>query len=261
MSPTQLPTIYISQSTNLQLLHVFSFNDNHGLTPANVSDSVGGRIATLHNGVEILNGKAVFHAMGAGSPIPYIQLPIDSLNSVNVTTIEIWVTVDPSNNPSATLFSFGSSLHQISFSTASLTADVSTEYYIVVVYNMEEHYSKVYIDGVLLQTETIYLPAFEDSFSFIGLNYSQHGRGMTASVDEFRIYYGELPLDYIQNNFWIGVDPSHIYLSKQDTLSNVNMTFMVASLQEVSIGFYGGASDFMAERRSFLCLGRNQYLL
>ena len=239
---TMYPTIYISPSTTTRLLHQFTFEDTfpNGVVPAyaKVKDSVGNSTATLYNGVTISNGRAVFKYMGPSFPVPYIKLPVNSLNSMAVFTIELWVNVDVTNNPSSTLFSFGNRVYP---NLASLTTGISgLSMYLAVVFNTVAQQAKLYQNGVLVSSQSITWTAFSDSFSYIGRNYTGTGQGFVGSMDEFRIWYGELSASVIKDHYQVGVDPSHISLSVSDTTSNVNITFMANSLQSVNIGLYGG---------------------
>ena len=118
--------------------------------------------------------------------------------------------------------------------------------------NAENGYAKEYVDGVL--TSTMSLPQSasfllngqnpRSSFDYIGRNFLGTGPGLSAAMDEFRIWYGELSPAVIYKNFIVGVDPSHVTLSSSLTMTDVKITFKATSTQRLNIGLYGGSAQY-----------------
>ena len=156
-------------------------------------------------------------------------------------TIEVWGTIDGSNDPSATFFSFGTTSGIVALNTSLITvANVTSDYYLVASYNSITKSSKIYSNGALVATEFISWSAFQDTESYIGRNFAGTGPGLVGSVDEFRIWYGGLPASVIRGNYKEGVNPTTLQLTDDD----MKITFMMIALREVAIGFYGGVSQF-----------------
>ena len=234
-------------------MHRWTFNEEFsGIQPINavVHDDVSNTDEEVSRGVRVSGGKAVFQWEGRGSSVPYIKLPYASLSPGRVVTIETWVTFDSSNNASATLFSFGQGVSAVSFQSGVSGQYVSV--YLTVVFNSVLGYAKEHVNGVLISETPLSLlpsaflngPNSHDVFGYIGRNYLGNGPGLSAAIDEFRIWYGELSPAVIYKNYIVGVDPSHVTLSTKVTISNVNITFIAISTQAVNIGFYGGASQY-----------------
>jgi hypothetical protein len=122
--------------------------------------------------------------------------------------------------------------------------------YLAVVFNSVSGYAKEYVNGVLASDVALSKSALSDdggirdAFEYIRRNYLGTGPGLSAAIDEFRIWHGELSPATICSNYIVGVDPSHVTLSSKMTVSNSNITFMATSTQSINIGFYGGTSQF-----------------
>jgi len=240
---------------------VFKFNDvfPNGVVPtvgAVVHDSVSNVTASLFNGVSLAKGKAVFASRGSKFPTQYIQLPYDYISYAGVATIEAWVRFEATNNPLSTLFSFGSFNKEIAYPSKLFTNGTkgAVDVFIAIVFNTKLKYSKVYVDGSLKSTLPLNvttnaggsrrLQRAATHWDFIGRNARNSTPGLTASIDELRITFGELDDETIYNDFIVGVDPSHVTIPATKTMSDLALNFYSTSTQPVEIGFFGGASKY-----------------
>ena len=260
IKPTSRPTTYIESlfelnETDPVLLHKFSFNDDatskssrRRLTSffTGTFDKIGNTTAYLSPGVTLINGHADFDYYNY-QRLSYISLPSISLGAGKIVTIEVWADFKSTNDVKSTLFSFGDRGTERNF-TAFADFNQQGVLYLTYIYNPLKGYSKTYINGGFSsQTIIPKVPLFEsnvtDHFAYIGRNIDGTGPGMTASIDEFRIYSGELSPMTINSHFIVGVDPSHVYINSKLTLSNVNVTFVAISKQTARVKFSGGASS------------------
>ena len=115
---------------------------------------------------------------------------------------------------------------------------------IAVVYNnYPSVYRTIYLNGVFFKSVSM------NSTLFANLDTAYLGRaralgvgpGLNANFQEYRIYFGELSSENAQSIFLVGTDPSHITLSSESTMSNVNLTFYSTSVVSVDVQFFGGS--------------------
>ena len=251
--PSIYPTFEILNFQDPKLLHTYKFNDlfGEGGTPSNalLVDSTSGAYAMIPDNslVQIVDGNAVF-VNGYVSHNNYLILPHDFLGPSEIITVEVWVRYEKSCPSNSILFSFGDLVfsNNLLLTSSHDTFDV----YIAVVYNMQTNppSRKLYIDGSY--NHTMSGPSPTDAFyhpekCYIG-NSSRitNATGMDAKIDEFRVWSGELPAHIIYSHYLTGVDPSHITLSSFFTVTDINVTYYATSLQLITVGMYGGNSQF-----------------
>lgn len=255
-SPTIRPTILANYSNPVKrkavMTHRFTFNDPPGII---ARDSIGGARGILRGDrITLERGKAVFDwkEPGANGTLPYMYLTPGIIGIADTVTIEMWVTF-LQYKPKAVLFSFGAEPYSIRLYSNFLKS--ASNQHIVVVFNPSRRYSKIYLNGALIQLNAVVMPLNVDllgntgkneSFNFIGRSYkynvanAYNDPALACAIDEFRIYYGELSASKIQSNFIVGVEPSHVPLSGTMTRHNVSIFFTTASTQLVNISFFGG---------------------
>jgi len=191
----------------------------------------------------------VFASRGSKFPIQYIQLPYDFISYAGVATIEAWVRFEATNNPLPTLFSFGSFNKEIAYQSRVFTNGTkgAVDVFIAIVFNTKLRYSKVYVDGKLKSNRPLNVTTNIGAgahWDFIGRNARNSTPGLTASIDELRIIFGELDKDRIYNDFIVGVDPSHVNIPSTNTMSDLALNFYSTSTQPVEVGLFGGESKY-----------------
>ncbi|HEY1719056.1 MAG TPA: LamG-like jellyroll fold domain-containing protein [Verrucomicrobiae bacterium] len=232
LSVTQAVTVYDLVPT---LLHRYSFNETSGTTAHDSIDTSGNSDGTLfNNAVFDGNGQVSFDGV-AGD---YVQLPAHLLDATNITanavTLVAWATISPSSGLWSYLFNFGnitengSGANGISYIYATPNGDGSrvaigggspgfqaedgadasvnllgqTNIQVVVVFNPNplRKYLAMYTNGVLAASSTTTKPysALDDEFSFLGRSTYSADPWFNGSIDEFRVYNGEM------NKFQVG---------------------------------------------------------
>ena len=215
------------------------------MDPILVFDNIGNTSGQL-TAVTINNGEAIFDYYNI-KRLPYISLPVVSLGPGKIVTVEVWAKFKSTNDPRSTLFSFGDRLLRHNF-TALAEFTKEGIIYLTYIYNPLKGYTKSYINGGFSSYSTIakvplYEPNYDEHFAYIGRNAAGTGPGMTAKIDEFRVYEGELSESTIRSHYIIGADPSHVSLSSKLTTGNVNVTFLTISKQFLKVSFTGGESQ------------------
>ena len=256
-SPSSIPTLEKTDYKLAVMRHRFTFNDavpDGAVLPVDhkVRDTIMPNVtATLVHVTSLTNGHAVLSWGGPGKLVPYIDLGPGFIGPADIITVEMWVSFAADNPTDGTLFSFGSGPSSISFPA---DFEGTEEIYLAVVYNPVDMFRKVYLNGELV--EDIHLAddpllnslgPFEPA-NFIGRNWRNDTNGLRCSIDEFRLWSGELEASAVEANFLIGVDPSHVPLSKSSTQTNVQVYFYATSTQQYEVDFLGGLS---AQARMF----------
>ena len=262
--PTSTPTTFLESILLLKnatrLIHKFSFN-NAASTPSDSSsssrrrlteeeaissqDPIGNFTAYLSPEVSLSNGKVTFDYYNFHR-LSYISLPSYSIGAGKIVSLEFWVDFKSTNDVTATLFAFGDTSLGTNF-TARAEFEKQGVMYLAYVYNPLEGYTKMYINGGLsrvsrIPQQPLYQRDSSTHYAYIGRNVDGSGPGMTCTIDEVRIFEGELSAAAVNNHFIVGVDPSHVSISSKVTLNNVNLTFLAISKQSVEVSFLGGAS-------------------
>ncbi len=208
------------------LLHEWTFNNT-------TADLVGGADATLFNGASVQNGELVLDGDN-----DYASLPIaTTLANLNSFSIEAWVTwTDMSQRAWARVFDFGNDTKTNMFFTPrnnradsglinrpryAITVDhawneeqlnppesfqrfpLDTQVYIAVTYDSTANTGKLYLDGVLVATNTnmtLAPSAIKPTNNWLGRSQYAADPYFRGTIDEFRIYDGVLTQNDIANS-------------------------------------------------------------
>jgi alpha-L-arabinofuranosidase len=219
---TQSVTVAAAPAT--RLIHRYSFNDG------TANDSVGTANGTFHNAsgnASIANGQLNL----VGSSGDYVDLGRGIVTTTNITTgaltFEAWATFNPANGAWARLFDFGnisgSSGGNYIFLAANDAAnggntrlavsdtlpggdeagvDINnllgqTNVQIVAVFNPTpgRQFIGLYVNGALAASTSTggkYIASINDVYSFLGHSLWSGDAWLNGSINEFRIYDGEL---------------------------------------------------------------------
>ena len=223
LSATQAVTV--AAAPPVRLIHRYSFNNG------TANDSVGAANGVFYNAsgnASIANGQLNL----VGAPGDYVDLGPGIITTTNITTgaitFEAWATFNPVNGAWARLFDFGnisgSSGGNYFFLAANDAANggntrlaVSdtipgntdedgfdlnnllgqTNIHIVAVFNPmpNRQFLGLYTNGVLAASTTTggkYIASINDVFSFLGHSLWSGDAWLNGSINEFRIYDGEL---------------------------------------------------------------------
>lgn len=240
LSATQSVTTIAAPET--RLIHRYSFNDG------TANDSVGTDNGTFYNAsgnASIAGGQLNL----AGSPGDYVNLGSDIISATNITTgaitFEAWATFNPVNGAWARLFDFGDISGSSGGNYIFLAANNAdnggdarvavtdtdpgnagetgfginnllgqTNIYIAVVFNPTpgRQFLGLYTNGVLAastSTEGKYIASIKDVFSFLGHSLWSADAWLNGSINEFRIYDGELNKFQVAANFAAGPDQTN----------------------------------------------------
>jgi alpha-L-arabinofuranosidase len=239
LSATQAVTVVAAPPVTL--IHRYSFNDG------TANDSVGTANGTFYNAsgnASIANGQLNL----VGSSGDYVDLGPGIITTTNITTgavtFEAWATFNPVNGAWARLFDFGnisgSSGGNYVFLTANSAAnggnarlalsdmlgnsdetgfDINnllgqTNIHVVAVFNPSpaRQFLGLYTNGVLAastSTSGKYIASINDVFSFLGHSLWSGDAWLNGSINEFRIYDGELDKFQIAASFQAGPDQTN----------------------------------------------------
>jgi hypothetical protein len=183
----------------------------------------------------------------SGENNSYIRLPQGYFRDAQAVTVELWVEFGLDNDFSSSLCSFGPIGHSISLLSGSSRAS----HYLAVVLsnNGSATVGKVYRDGVLVslqvQEEHSLLGGLglNDDNGFLGWSPTEEGLSFIGSMDRARIWWGELSSHRIFEQFSLGDREQSVALLPSMTIADVEVTFLITSVQEVEIGFYGRADN------------------
>ena len=217
LSSTQTVSVVSLPTT---LIHRYSF-------ATDASDSVGTANGALQGGATISGGQVLLD----GIPGSWVDLPAGLINPTNLpnnaVTFESWATFSPVNGPWTRLFDFGNisaanGANYIFFAPNNATnngnsrlavSDANpgfngeegflantvvgqTNIHIVAVFNPNpsRKFLGLYLNGTLAAsiTTTKTLSSINNAFSFLGRSLYSGDSWLAGSIDEFRIYNGEL---------------------------------------------------------------------
>lgn len=212
-----------------RLIHRYSFNDG------TANDSVGSANGTFHNGSSassISGGQLNLK----GSTSDYVDLGPGIVSTTNLTsgavTFEAWASFSLANTGWARLFDFGTSSGssganyiflspnnannggsaRLAVTDSAGNGDETgfninnllglTNLHVVAVFNPSPNrqFLGLYTNGVLAastRTGNKQIPSINDVTSFLGHSHWSADPGLNGSVDEFRIYDGELSTNQI----------------------------------------------------------------
>jgi alpha-L-arabinofuranosidase len=277
LSATQ--SVQVLPALGTRLIHRYSFNKG------TANDSVGSANGVFHNGsgnASIANGQLNL----TGSSADYVDLGPGIVTTTNLTmgavTCEAWATFNSTNGAWARLFDFGnisgsSGANYIflaannaanggsaRFAVSDQTGNSSetgfnlgnflgqTNLHVVAVFNPSpaRQFLGLYTNGVLAAsglTGAKHIASLVDAFSFLGHSLWSADPGLSGSIDEFRIYDGEL------NTFQIAATQ---VLGPDQVLSTAspNLTFSVAGTN-LTLSWPLAAAGFGLMTRTNLSLG------
>ena len=246
----QFASLSSTQSVNViaiptTLLHRYSFSENGGTT---VNDSVGtahGTLSDLGQGASIGGGQ--LNLMGA--QYEYVYLPEYLLASSNIlhnaVTFQAWVSAATNNDAFPHVFDFGNTLAgngatYIYFTPNILTnggntragvSDASpgfmneelldgpnilgqTDTHVAVVWNpgAARKFFGLYINGTLVDSMTTTIPysGINNVYSYIGRSTWDNDPYLNGSINEFRIYDGELDRVQIAASYQYGPNSTNL---------------------------------------------------
>jgi hypothetical protein len=216
---------FLRTSVCQQLFHRYSFNDG------TASDSVGTAHGTLTNGAYVSTGWLRLDQLSSG---PHLRLPTGLLGTYTDITIELWFSASTLNSDYIKIFQFGdptsncpnigcnqnygaSSTWTISCSICGASfnpykqVSTTTSYHgptnvhLVAVYSTTSNALRLYVNGALVGSNTldVSIPG-RGSSDFLGLGKSPVDPYMIGSIDEFRIWKGELPASAVSAHFTAG---------------------------------------------------------
>ncbi|HXD01625.1 MAG TPA: alpha-L-arabinofuranosidase C-terminal domain-containing protein, partial [Verrucomicrobiae bacterium] len=234
---TQAVTVVAAPST--RLIHRYSFNDG------TANDSIGTANGTFFNAsghASIVNGQ--LNLTGASGD--YVDFGPGIITTTNITTgaltFEAWATFNPVNGAWARLFDFGnisgSSGGNYIFLAANNAANGGnarlaatdtmpgtsgeaglninnllgqTNIHLVAVFNPSpsRQFLGLYTNGVLAASGSTggnYIASINDVFSFLGHSLWSGDAWLNGSINEFRVYDGELNKFQIAASFQAGPD-------------------------------------------------------
>ncbi len=236
---TQSVTVVAASPT--RLIHRYSFNDG------TADDSVGTNNGTFYNAsgqASIAGGQ--LNLVGAAGD--YVDLGPGMITTTNITTgaltLEAWATFNPANGAWARLFDFGnisgSSGGNYIFLAANNAAaggaarlavtdttgngdetgfDITnllgqTDLDMTVVFNPapDRQFLGLYTNGVLAASTTTggkYIASIQNAFSFLGHSLWSGDAWLNGSINEFRIYDGELNRFQVAADFQAGPDQTN----------------------------------------------------
>jgi len=240
LSATQAVQVVAAPPT--RLIHRYSFNDG------TANDSVGTANGTFYNGsgnASIANGQLNL----VGSSGDYVDLGPGVITTTNITTgaltLEAWATFNPVNGAWARLFDFGNSSGSSGGNYIFLTPNNAanggyarlavtdtmpggsgeagfninnllgqTNIHVVAVFNPTpgRQFLGLYTNGVLaasVSTGGKYIASINDVFSFLGHSLWSGDAWLNGSINEFRIYDGELDKFQIAASFQAGPDQTN----------------------------------------------------
>ncbi len=221
---TATQAVQVAAAPSTRLIHRYSFNDG------TANDSVGTANGTFYNAsgnASIANGQLNL----VGSSGDYVDLGPGIITTTNITsgavTFEAWATFNPVNGAWARLFDFGNisgssggnyiflapnnannggnarltvsgtipNSDETGFNIGSLLGQTGIQ--IVAVFNPApgRQFLGLYTNGVLaasIPTGGKYIASINDAFSFLGHSLWSSDAWLNGSIDEFRIYDGEL---------------------------------------------------------------------
>jgi alpha-L-arabinofuranosidase len=263
MSATQ--SVQVLPMLETRLIHRYSFNDN------TANDSVGSANGTFHNGSgtsSIFGGQLNLK----GSTSDYVDLGPGIITASNLAsgavTFEAWVSFNLTNTGWSRLFDFGTSsgssganyiflspnnANNGGSARMAVTDSVGngdetgfninnflgmTNLHVVAVFNpaANRQFLGLYTNGVLAastSTGNKQIASLNDVTSFLGHSHWSGDPGLNGSIDEFRIYDGELSTNQIVATGVLG--PNQVLstgsppISLTTTPTNLTLTWPLAS--------------------------------
>ncbi len=252
-----------------RLIHRYSFNNG------TANDSVGTADGIFYNSsgnASIVNGQLNL----VGSSGDYVDFGPGIITTTNITTgavtFEAWATFNPANGAWARLFDFGnlsgSSGGNYIFLTANNAANGGnarlavtdtmpggsgeagfnlnnflgqTNLHLVAVFNPSpaRQYLGLYTNGVLAASASTggkYIASINDVFSFLGHSLWSGDAWLNGSINEFRIYDGELDKFQIAASFQAGPDQTNYNVGTLTgfTVSPGTMPFYLNSAHQLA---------------------------
>ncbi len=240
ISATQI--VQVLPALGTRLVHRYSFNDG------TANDSIGTANGTFHNGsgnASIANGRLNL----TGSSSDYVDFGPGIVSTTNLTmgavTFEAWATFNPVNNSWARLFDFGNTSGSSGANYLFLTPNNGnnsgnarlavtdsvgngnetsvtinnllgqTNLHVLAVFNPSpaRQFLGLYTNGVLVASTSTagkHIASVNDVFSYLGHSVWPLDPGLNGSIDEFRIYDGELNRFQIAASFQAGPNRTNL---------------------------------------------------
>jgi hypothetical protein len=231
VSSTQSVTVI---SVPTKLVHRYSFT-------ADASDSIGTANGTLNGAATISGGQVVLDGITS-----YVSLPSNLIGTNLITgafTIESWATFNPTSGPWGPLFAFGNSSGGNGFNYTFFTPNAAngpaarfavggsnvgedqanqagtflgqTNRHIVCVFNPNpgRHFIGLYIDNQLVGSSTSLannMATINDVDSWLGQSLFAADSLLLGSINEFRIYDGEVDKFQLAASFDAGPDATNL---------------------------------------------------
>jgi hypothetical protein len=237
LSSTQAVHVFAAPTA---LLHRYSFTTD-------ASDSVGGANGQLFNTATVSNNQVYLD----GTAGTYVGLPayiVGATNFVNgAFTIQAWVSIYASDGLWAPICSFGNVSGTAGVDYAFLTPNAGggnnrfavgtagsedlangptllgvTNVQVTAVYNPTRGFMGLYVNGALAGSGTQVvssLSEINDAFSFIGRSLFSSDPYFTGSIDEFRIYDGELDKFQVDATYSEGPDVTNLDIGTLQSFS------------------------------------------
>ena len=246
--PTSSPSL-VHYSTP-KLIHRFNFDRTMATDAEQIPDVVSDNdCASMHNGVTLSKGNAVFSQTASRSAQPYLSLTPGWFGDADAISIEIWLTVDSATQDNAVLLSFGDpSTPEAYLPLSARGFQGYTNTYVAIVINPPLGTQTVYVNGTLsYQNPISNAPLFNgegttEKFNCIGWDLQRATPGFIGSIDEIRFWEGALTASDITKTAILGVDPTLVILDTNVTIYNVEVEYLVTSEVVTNVGFYGGLS-------------------
>jgi hypothetical protein len=266
MSATQTVQVVGSRVPPTTLIHRYSFNDG------TANDSVGVNNGTFYNAsgkASIANNQLFL----VGSNNDYVDLGANLLApgalSAGAVSLEAWATFYPVNGAWARLFDFGSISGSVGADYIFLTPNNAasggnarlavsdgppggsdetgfnvsnllgqTNAHVVVVFNPSpaRQFLGLYLNGSLLNsvaTGNKAITSITNNYSLLGRSLYSADAWLAGSIDEFRIYNGELHLDEIAATQLLGpnqvLSTASPVVSASASAGNLTLTWPLAS--------------------------------
>jgi hypothetical protein len=250
---TATQSVTVSPAPARHLIHRYSFDNGMA------NDSIGTANGTFYNAsghASIASGQLNL----VGSSGDYVDLGPGIVTTTNITTgaltLEAWATFNPANGAWARLFDFGNisgtsggnyfflaannaansgsarlavtdtmpgTSGEVGFNPNNLLGQ--TNVHLVAVFNPSptRQFLGLYINGVLaasVPTAGKYIASINDAFSFLGHSLWSGDAWLNGSINEFRIYDGELNKFQIAASYQAGPDQTNDNIG---TLTNLTL--------------------------------------
>ena len=233
-----------------KMIHRFTFDHTLATDSSQVPDVISSNdFAAIHNGVTLSDSCAIFSKTTNPAAQPYLSLNPGWFGVADAISIEMWLSVDSNTQDNAVLYSFGDPTTPEAYLSLNAKGFQGfTNTYLVVVVDPSSAMMRIYVNGSSFLNQSIStLPLFDnkgptEKFNSIGWDLKKTTPGFIGSFDEIRFWDGTLTASNISETAVLGVDPTVVSLSPNDTIYNIQIEYTVTSDVVAHVGFYGGLS-------------------